>query len=49
MSWRSHGPLPATGRAGGALLDVDTKYRIGAMPDLTEIGVQKSVQTIMKS
>lgn len=40
MSGRSHGPPPATGRTGGDLLDVDTKYHIGAMPDLTGIGVQ---------
>jgi hypothetical protein len=40
MSGRSHGPLPATGRGGEDLLDVDMKYRIGAMPDLTGISVQ---------
>lgn len=49
MSGRSHGPLPATRRAGGDLRNGDTKYRIGAMPDLTGISVQKFVQTIMKS
>lgn len=40
MSGRSHGPLPATGRGGEDLLDVDTKYCIDATPDLTGIGVQ---------
>lgn len=49
MSERSHGPLPAPGRAGGGLLDADTKYYIGTMTDLTGIGIRKFVQTIMKS
>lgn len=49
MSGRSHGPLPATGRADGDLLDVDTKHCTGTMPDLTGISVQKFAQAIMKS
>jgi hypothetical protein len=49
MSGCSHGPLPATGRADGDLLDIDTRCYIDAMPNLTGIGVQGFVQTIMKS